>query len=65
MKVSADLIRKHAKAFYGIELTKERAAELANEVERLNGNVAKMAEKYFDFDDDPGALQAVLSGLKG
>jgi hypothetical protein len=62
MKIDPRLIQQEALQKHGIELTEARAAELAREVDRLNGSTAAAAE-MIDLNDDPTAFVATLRRL--
>ena len=59
-RIKAQLIQEHGKALRRIDIGAERAAEIAMELERLNGAVLNAAERL-DFNDDPGRFPAVLA----
>ena len=63
MKIKGDLIQQEAAQKHGIELTAERADELAHEVGRLNAATAEAA-KSIEFNDDPTIFTAVLRKLR-
>ena len=58
-KVTAELIQEHGRALRQIEIDTRRAAELADEVERLNSAVMNAAVRL-DFNDDPARFAALL-----
>ena len=60
-KISPDLIREHGAQLRRIALDEKRAAELAEEVARLNNTVMDAADKRLDFNDDPGRFAALLA----
>jgi len=60
-KISPDLIREHGAQLRRIALDEKRAAELAEEVARLNNTVMDAADKRLDFNDDPGRFAAFLA----
>jgi hypothetical protein len=59
-KVTAELIREYGRALRRLEITEERAGELAAEVERLNSAVIDAAGRL-DFNDDPCRFAALLA----
>jgi hypothetical protein len=63
MPVSRDLIIDQGEALQGIAVTPERAAQLADEVERINTAIRAAAERL-TFDDDPGAFLRTVAALK-
>ncbi|HKU96334.1 MAG TPA: hypothetical protein VJR58_13710 [Vineibacter sp.] len=60
MKNKATLIADLAVDLQGIRLPSARAAELAAEVDRLNGAV-RAAAGQLSFDDDPSGYAALLA----
>ncbi len=60
MKDRATLIADLAADLQGIRLEPARAAELAAEVDRLNGAV-RTATGQLSFDDDPAGYAALLA----
>lgn len=63
MAVGKDLIIDQGAALQGIAVAPERAAQLADEVERINISIRATAERL-TFDDDLGAFLRTLSALK-
>ena len=61
--ISPDLIRLMAAQLRGLEVTQERAAQLANEVARVN-DAARAAAAENTFNDEPSRYAATLAGLK-
>jgi hypothetical protein len=59
-KIRAQLVQEHGRVLRRIEIGAERAAEVAEELERLNGAVLDAAQRL-DFNDDPGRFAAVLA----
>jgi len=62
--VTSDLILSQAEQLLEVKLTPKRAAELAREVQKLNGALRDAAH-LIDFNDDPARFAATLSALKG
>jgi hypothetical protein len=60
MAVHAPLLQAIARAFLDVELDETRAAELAVEIERLDGSLRAAAASRLDLDSDPAACAAVL-----
>jgi len=60
-KISPDLIREHGAQLRRITLEDKRAAELAEEVARLNGAVMDAADTRLGFNDDPNRYAAFLA----
>ena len=63
MAVGKDLIIDQGAELQGVAVTPERAAQLADEVERINISIRATADRL-TFDDDPGAFLRTLSALK-
>ncbi len=63
LKIDAKLIQEEAAQKHGILLSEQRAAELAQEVNRLNSATAEAA-KAIDLNDDPTIFTATLRQLK-
>ena len=59
-KITPGLIREHGAQLRRIALDEQRAAELAEEIERLNDAVLNAAEKRLEFNDDPNRFAALL-----
>ena len=59
-KITPELIREQGARLRGLALEETRAAELAQEVARLNQTVMDAAEKRLEFNDDPGRFAALL-----
>ena len=59
-KVTPGMIREHGAQLRRITLDEKRAAEVAEEVARLNDTVIDAAEKL-DFNDDPARFAALLA----
>ena len=62
-KISSELIRLMATRLRGLEISEERAAQLANEVARVN-DAALAAAADNDFNDEPSRYAATLAGLR-
>ena len=62
-KVSPALILKQSKELQSIEISGERAEQLADEVETINGAVLDAADDL-DFDDEPAAFFRALRRQK-
>jgi hypothetical protein len=60
MAATAKLVRDYVRLLQGKEFTEARAAEIALEVERLNGDVRRAAQTL-GFDDEPASFLAVLN----
>ena len=60
MAVTAKLIQESVRLLQGKEFTEARATEIAVEVERLNGDVRRVAATL-SFDDEPATFVAVLN----
>ena len=63
MKIEGKLIQQEAEQKHGIKLSEQRAAELAEEVDRLNSATAEAA-KAIDLNDDPTVFTATLRRLR-
>ena len=59
-KISPELIREHGAQLRRIALDEKRAAEVADEVARLNNAVIDAADRL-DFNDDPARFAALLT----
>jgi hypothetical protein len=59
-KITPGLIREHGAQLRRTTIDEKRAAEIAEEVARLNGAVIDAAGKL-DFNDDPGRFAALLA----
>ncbi len=62
-KVSGELIRQQGRALRNIDVPKQRAGELAVEVERLNRAILDAA-RALDFNDEPAAFLSALGELQ-
>jgi hypothetical protein len=62
-KITAELIRQYGKALRRMDLSEQRAAEVAIEVERHNKAIMDAAH-ILDFNDEPSRFFSVLSELK-
>jgi hypothetical protein len=60
MAATAKLVQDYVRLLQGKEFTEARAAEIAIEVERLNGDVRRAAQTL-GFDDEPASFLAVLN----
>jgi hypothetical protein len=60
-KVTPALIREHGAQLRRLALDEKRAAEVAEEVARLNDAVIDAAARRLDFNDDPGSFAALLA----
>jgi hypothetical protein len=60
MAATPKLVQECARLLQGKEFSEARAAELAIEVERLNGDVRRAAATL-GFDDEPATFLAVLN----
>ncbi len=60
-KITPELIREHGAQLRRLSLDEKRAAELAEEVARLNDAVMNAADKRLEFDDDPNRFAALLA----
>lgn len=58
-KPTAQLIRDHGRELARLEISAQRAGELAAEVERLNSAVLDGAARL-DFNDEPSRFTALL-----
>lgn len=63
MTVGKELIIDQGEALQGIIVTPERAAQLADEVGRINASIRATAERL-TFDDDPGAFLRTMAALQ-
>jgi hypothetical protein len=61
-KITPELIREHGIQLRRIALDEKRAAEVAEEVARLNETVIDAADRLLDFNDEPGRFAALLAG---
>ena len=55
-----ETVRAMARELYGIELTEERAAEVARQAASLAG-AARRAGREPDFDDEPAGVRRALA----
>ena len=62
-KVSPELILRQGKELQSIEISDERAGQLAGEVETIN-SAAREAADELDFDDEPAGFFRVLRQQK-
>ena len=62
-KITPELIRLMAAQLCGLEVSDERAAQLANEVARVN-DAARAASADNDLNDEPSRYAAALARLK-
>ncbi len=62
-KITGELIRSHGKALRDLEISGQRAAELAIEVERHNRAILNAAS-MLDFNDEPAKFLSALAELK-
>ena len=62
-KITPDLIRLMASRLRGLDVTEERASQLANEVARVN-DAARAAGTGNDLNDEPSRYALTLAGLK-
>ena len=60
-KITPALIREHGAQLRRLALDEKRAAEIAEEVARLNDTVINAADRLLDFNDDPGRFAALLA----
>jgi len=60
-KVTPTLIREHGAQLRRLALDEKRAAELAEEVARLNDAVMDAADALLDFNDEPARFEAQLA----
>jgi len=60
MTVTAKLVQESARLLQDKEFSQARAAEIAIEVDRLNGGVRRAAASL-GFDDEPATFLAVLN----
>ena len=58
-KPTAQLIRDHGRQLVRLDISEQRAGELAAEVERLNNAVLDAAVRL-DFNDEPARFTALL-----
>ena len=58
-RVSTELIDRQGSELQRIEYTPGRSAELAEELDVINGEMLEMA-KMREFNDDPGAFDRIL-----
>ncbi len=63
MSIDADLVLREAREVQHVELGRERAVELASELESLLGAASRVAQDV-SFDDDPGAFATSLWRLR-
>jgi hypothetical protein len=62
-KITPELIRLMAAQLRGLEVSEARAAQLANEVARVN-DAARAAAADNAFNDEPSRYAATLAALK-
>jgi hypothetical protein len=62
-KITPELIRLMASRLRGLEVSEERAVQLANEVARVN-DAALAAAAGNDFNDEPSRYAVTLASLK-
>lgn len=60
-RVTPELIREQGAQLRRLSLDEKRAAELAEEVARLNDAVMNAADQRLDFNDDPNRFAALLN----
>jgi hypothetical protein len=60
-RVTPELIREQGAQLRRLSLDDKRAAELAEEVARLNDAVMNAADQRLDFNDDPNRFAALLN----
>lgn len=58
-KPTGELIRDHGRQLARLEISEQRAGELAGELERLNNAVLEAATRL-DFNDEPARFVALL-----
>lgn len=58
-KLTAQLVRDHGRQLVRLDISEQRAGELAAEVERLNNAVLDAAARL-DFNDEPSRFTALL-----
>ena len=58
-KVTAQMVREHARQLQGLDFSAERCAELARDVERHAAAIAA-ASPNLDFNDEPARFTALL-----
>ena len=59
-KVTAHMVREHARQVHGLDFSIERCGELARDLERHAAAVAA-ASVNLDFNDEPGRFIALLA----
>ena len=64
LKITGELIREYGKVLRNIDLTEQRAAELALEVERHNSAILN-AGNMLQFNDEPAKFLSALVELQG
>jgi hypothetical protein len=62
-KITPELIRLMAAQLRGLDVSRERAAELANEVARVN-DAARAAADHSGLNDEPSRFAATMNALK-
>jgi hypothetical protein len=62
-KITPELIRLMAAQLRGLDVSEERAAQLANDVARVN-DAARAAAADNGFNDEPSRYAAALAALK-
>lgn len=58
-KVTAQMVREHARQLHGLDFSDARCEELASDVERHTAAIAA-ASPNLDFNDEPGRFMALL-----